>query len=208
MHRRKVVWEVITKGTPDSLGSDELEAIVGVLHRLSRGGLLLRNRYLATENRSLRRQIQARLRLTEVERLGLVELAKRIGRKALEEVAQIVGPEPLLAWQRRLIAKKFDGSKHRASARPAPQEEKVGDLVLTLASQNWNWGYRRIAGALGNLGYKGSHQTAVNLLQCYGIAPAPERGNRLRRREFIRANLGVLAAVDFLTVGGCERLLA
>ena len=52
--------------------------------------LLLRNEYLVTENRILRSQIRGRIRLTDPERISLAEIAKRLGRKALEEVAQIV----------------------------------------------------------------------------------------------------------------------
>src|SRR5450759_2317880 len=75
--------------------------------------LLARNEYLVTENRILRNQIQGRIRLTDPERICLASAAKRLGRKALEEVAQIVRPETILWWHRRLIANKFDGSKNR-----------------------------------------------------------------------------------------------
>src|SRR5450755_4639145 len=71
--------------------------------------LLARNEYLVTENRILRGQIKGRLRLTDPERISLATAARRLGRKALEEVAQRVRPETILGWQRRLIAKKFDG---------------------------------------------------------------------------------------------------
>ena len=77
--------------------------------------LLLRNEYLATENRILKNQIKGRLRLTDFERISLAEIGKRLGRKALEEVAQIVRPETILRWHRKLIARKFDGSKNRSS---------------------------------------------------------------------------------------------
>ena len=76
--------------------------------------LLLRNEYLATENRILGNQIRGRLRFTDSERISLAEIGKRLGRKALEEVAQIVGPETILAWHRKLVAKRFDGSKNRS----------------------------------------------------------------------------------------------
>ena len=68
--------------------------------------LLLRNEYLATENRILRNQIKGRLRLTDPDRINLAEIGKRLGRRALEEVAQIVRPETILGWRRRLIARK------------------------------------------------------------------------------------------------------
>jgi len=76
--------------------------------------LLLRNEYLATENRILRNQLKGRLRLTDPERMSLAEIGKRLGRRALEEVAQIVRPETILGWHRKLIARKFDGSKSRS----------------------------------------------------------------------------------------------
>src|SRR6266700_5205794 len=76
--------------------------------------LLARNEYLVTENRILRHQIKGRIRLTDPERISLAEMAKRLGRKALDEVAQIVRPETILGGHRRLIAKKFDGSKNRS----------------------------------------------------------------------------------------------
>ena len=54
--------------------------------------LLLRNEYLAVENRILRNQIKGRLRLTDGERKTLAEIGKKLGRKALEGVANIVTP--------------------------------------------------------------------------------------------------------------------
>src|SRR3954471_9049964 len=78
--------------------------------------LLARNEYLVTENRILRNQVQGRIRLTDLERISLASAAKRLGRRALEEVAQIVRPETILGWHRRLVAKKFDSSKNRSPA--------------------------------------------------------------------------------------------
>jgi putative transposase len=82
--------------------------------------LLTRNEYLAEENRILTRQIKGRLRRNDAERRNLAEIGQRLGCKALEEVAQIVRPETILAWNRRLIARKFDGSQKRGpTGRPA-----------------------------------------------------------------------------------------
>jgi hypothetical protein len=66
--------------------------------------LLLRNEYWAAENRILRAQIKGRLRLSEAEKGTLAEIAQRLGRKALEEVAAAAKPDTLLGWYRRLIA--------------------------------------------------------------------------------------------------------
>src|ERR1035441_8848451 len=85
--------------------------------------LLLRNEYLAAENRILRAQIKGRLWLSDGEKATLAEIAHRLGRKALEELAAVAKPDTL-AWYRKLIATKFDGSKFRKSwGRPRVDEE-------------------------------------------------------------------------------------
>ncbi|OGQ77733.1 MAG: hypothetical protein A2289_23760 [Deltaproteobacteria bacterium RIFOXYA12_FULL_58_15] len=54
--------------------------------------LLQRNEYLAAENRILLTRIEGRLRLTDPERITLAKLGKKLGTKALNEVATIVRP--------------------------------------------------------------------------------------------------------------------
>ena len=75
--------------------------------------LLLRNEYLAAENGILRGQIKGRVLLSEGEKATLAEIAHRLGRKALEDVAATAQPDTILGWYRKLIASKFDGSKLR-----------------------------------------------------------------------------------------------
>src|ERR1041384_2484200 len=77
--------------------------------------LLLRNEYLAAENRILRAKIKGRLLLAYSEKTTLAEIALRLGRKALQDVASAAKPDTLLRWYRELIAKKFDGSRYRKS---------------------------------------------------------------------------------------------
>ena len=161
--------------------------------------LLLRNEYLVAENRILKGQVEGRLRLTDPERITLAEIGKRLGRKALEEVAQIVRPETILGWHRELIARKFDGSKQRSSVGRAPTKQEIEKLVLQFARENRSWGYRRIVGALNNLGHEISHQTVANVLKRHDLAPAPTRGKGTSWKEFIRSHLDTLAAVDFFT---------
>jgi len=87
-------------------------------------GLLLRNEYLGAENRTLRGQIKGRLLLSVGEKATLAEIAQRLGRKALEELAVVAKPNTLLAWYRKLIAKNFDGSRFRQRVgRPRMNEE-------------------------------------------------------------------------------------
>jgi hypothetical protein len=75
--------------------------------------LLLQNECLAAENRVLRVHLPARLRLSNLERSMLAEIGKRLGRKALAQVASVATPDTILAWYRKLIAHKFDGSQYR-----------------------------------------------------------------------------------------------
>ena len=75
--------------------------------------------YLREENRVLREQLAGgRLRLNDDHRRRLAVKAKGLGRKLLAEVATIVTPETLLAWHRKLIARKYDGSDKRQLGRP------------------------------------------------------------------------------------------
>jgi len=52
----------------------------------------------------------------------------------------------------------------------------VEELVVQLARDNRTWGYKRIEGALKNLGLTISRQSVGNILKHHGLAPAPERG--------------------------------
>jgi len=161
--------------------------------------LLLRNEYLVTENRILRNQIKGRVRLSNGERKTLAEIGQKLGKHALQEVAKIVNPDTILAWHRKLIAQKFDGSPQRkAPGRPTIAKE-VEDLVVRMAQENRSWGYDRIVGALTNLGYRVSAQTVGNILKRHGIPPAPERKTTTTWKEFIRTHLDVLVATDFFT---------
>lgn len=101
--------------------------------------LLLKNEYLVAENRILRAQIKGRLTLTDGERRTLAEIGKKLGRKVLVEVANIVKPETILAWHRRLVARKFDGSKNRKYPGRPRIDSSVEELVLRLAKENRGW---------------------------------------------------------------------
>jgi putative transposase len=161
--------------------------------------LLLRNEYLVTENRMLRSQITGRVRLTDGERKTLAEIGQKLGKQALGDVASLVKPETILAWHRKLVAQKFNGSAQRkAPGRPMIDQE-VEALVVRIARENRSWGYDRIVGALANLGYTISAQTVGNMLKRHGIPPAPERKTTTTWKEFIRTHMEVLVATDFFT---------
>jgi transposase InsO family protein len=161
--------------------------------------LLLRNAYLVTENRMLRNQLTRRVHLSDGERKTLAEIGHKLGKQALEEVAHIVKPDTILAWHRKRIAQKFDGSIQRtAPGRPMINKE-VEALVVRMAQENRSWGYDRIVGALANLGDTISDQTVGNILKRHGIPPAPERKTTTTWKAFIRTHMDVLVATDFFT---------
>ena len=162
--------------------------------------LLLRNEYLAAENRILRAHLPSRLRLSDAERSMLAEIAKRLGRKALKEIARVAQPDTLLAWYRRLVAQKFDGSRRRTGPGRPQVSPEVEMLVVRFARENRGWGYDRIVGALANLGYHISDRTVGNILRRHNIAPAPERSRTTTWKEFIRSHMDVLAGADFFSV--------
>jgi putative transposase len=152
--------------------------------------LLLQNEYLAAENRILRTKLPARLRLTDPERVTLAELGKRVGRKALREIACVAKPDTILAWYRKLIAQKFDGSKHRQyPGRPRLDEKLEALIIVRMARENSGWGYDRIVGALANLGYTVSDQTVGNVLRRPATCAWRESLLAPRNIAVLRANL-------------------
>ena len=162
--------------------------------------LLLRNEYLAAENRILKAQLKNPLRLTDGERITLAEIAYRLGRKSLEDVANAAKPDTILGWYRKLVARKFDGSKSRRYPGRPRIDHETEQLVVRMAKENSDWGYDRIVGAMANLGYTLSDQTIGNILQRHGIPPAPERQRTTTWADFIRAHMAVLAGTDFFSV--------
>jgi hypothetical protein len=114
--------------------------------------LLLRNEYLAAENRILVAQVKGRLLLSDAEKATLAEIAHRLGRKALKEVAAAAKPDTLLAWYRKLIANKFDGSKFRKSRGRPRVDEETERLVVQMARENPGWGLRPDGGRPGQPG--------------------------------------------------------
>ena len=134
----------------------------------------------------MKARLQPGWRLSDGERATLAEIGKRLGRKGLQQVARLAKPDTILAWYRRLVAEKFDGSKQRRTRGRPRTSPEIEDLVVRLARENSGWGYDRIVGALANLGHPVSDQTVGNILRRHGIAPVPERSKTTTWRDFIR----------------------
>jgi hypothetical protein len=146
-----------------SSGSKELEIVV-----------------LRHEIAVLRRQV-SRPALRPADRALLAAASRLLPRDRWPVL--FVTPETLLAWHRRIVARRrtYPG---RCPDRPRVSRE-VRELILRLARENPRWGYRRITGELIGLGVQISATSVRNVLVGAGIGPAGQRGG-MSWSEFIR----------------------
>ena len=142
----------------------------------------------------LRRQV-SQPRFEPQDRLLLAALSRMLPRHLWNAFS--VRPETLLAWHRRLVARRRTHAHARAGRPPINQD--VRELILRLARENSSWGYLRIAGELRNLGIVVSASSVRNSLVKAGLPPAPRRDSQ-SWRNFLRAHGESILACDFFTV--------
>jgi putative transposase len=151
---------------------------------------------LRHENAVLRRHV-GRVRYEPADRAWLAALARLVPRKRWGEIFPVT-PATLLAWHRRLAARKYDASKRRKPGRP-PASLGIARLVVRLAQENPLWGHRRIHGELMKPGVTIAPSTVWEILHAAGIDPAPRRSGP-GWRQFLHAQAAGIVAVDFLHV--------
>jgi hypothetical protein len=127
----------------------------------------------------LRRQV-SRPAVRPADRVFLAAASRLLPRARWR--AFFVTPETLLAWHRRLVARRWTYPGRRPG-RPKVSQD-VRELILRLARENSRWGYRRIAGELHGLGVVISATSVRKILADAGVGPAGERRG-LSWREFI-----------------------
>jgi len=155
--------------------------------------------YLKEENKILREKLGTkRILLNDNQRMRLARLGQRLGRKVLADACPLFSPDTILGWHRRLVARKYDGSKKRTPGRRRISEE-LEQLIVQIARKNKTWGSRRIKGQLKYLGYTISHTTIDKVLKRNGYDPSPDRSRRTRWSEFLKAHWESLAAIDFFS---------
>jgi len=155
--------------------------------------------YPLEEKRIVLEQIggKRKLRFTDEQRRRLAAKAKSFRRKLLKKLGPLVTPDTLQRWYKRLIAKKYDGSKRRPVGRPKTGHD-IEKLVVRMAKENDGWGYTRILGALKSLGHVIARNTVRLILKDHGIEPAPHRG--MAWSTFLKNHWGAICACDFFTV--------
>ncbi|MFD8762784.1 integrase core domain-containing protein [Streptomyces mirabilis] len=143
----------------------------------------------------LQRQID-RPRLTWPDRALLAALLHRRPRVQLRRLQLIVSPDTVLRWHRDLLRRRHgNASRPKRPGRPRTIRS-VRLLVLRLAGQNPNWGYRRIHGELAALGIKVAAATVWNILKEHGIDPAPDR-DHTTWANFLSSQAQAIVAADF-----------
>ena len=126
--------------------------------------------------------------------LGVIPKARRQGLRLL------VTPDTILRWHRDIVRRRWAARSMRGrTGRPATRRN-IRALVLRLARENPEWGYRRIHGELAGLGVKIAASTAWEILKTDGIDPAPRRTG-LTWSQFLRSQAEAILACDFFTAG-------
>ena len=109
-----------------------------------------------------------------------------------------VTPATLLAWHRRLVARKGDYTSRRRPGRP-PTAAAIRKLVIRIATDNPKWGHRRLQGELVRLGHSIAASTVWQILHNAGIGPAPRRSGPIWKQFLTAQARGILAA-DFVHI--------
>ena len=129
---------------------------------------------LRHENAVLRRQLAGPVRYVPADRLWFAALSSLTPRRRWAQVFSVT-PGTLLAWHRRLVARRWDYSKRRSRPGRPPTAKAIKELALRLAEENPRWGCRRIQGELARLGHQVGGSTVWEIL----AAPS-DLGDRVR----------------------------
>jgi len=113
-------------------------------------------------------------------------------------VFTLVQPETVLKWYHNFLKKRWRyPAKNKKVGRPqTPKDVKL--LILRLKNENLLWGCKRIQGELLKLGLELDKKTIRNI-----IADFRRKGkikSAMTWRQFIKAHLDSLYAMDFFTV--------
>jgi len=131
----------------------------------------------------LERQVP-RPRLEPSDRIVLAALSRALPRTQWRSF--FVTPDTLLRWHRQLVRRRWTSSQRRPG-RPETEID-LRQLVLRLARENPNWGYRRIQGELVGLGIGIAPSTVWRIMRRGLVRDPPCRNAAVRTRE-LRAQM-------------------
>src|ERR1019366_4564267 len=155
--------------------------------------LILRHQLAVLQRRQPRRP-----KLNWADRAPLAALLPVITKARRHGLRLAVTPETILRWHRDIVRRRWAARSMRAkTGRPATRPN-IKALVLRLARENPEWGYRRIHGELAGLGGKIAASTAWEILKKAGIDPAPRR-TAPTWSQFLRSQAEAILACDFFT---------
>ena len=147
----------------------------------------------------LQRNQPRRPNLNWADRALLAALLGAIPKTRRHRLRLLVTPDTIARWHHDLARRRWAARSIRGkTGRPATRRN-IRALVLRLARENPEWGYRRIHGELAVLGVKVAASTAWEILRNAGIDPAPRRSG-LAWSQFLRSQAEVILACDFFTV--------
>jgi putative transposase len=139
-----------------------------------------------------------RPKLNWADRALLATLLAVIPKARRHELRLLVTPDTILRWHRDIARRRWAArSKRGKTGRPATRRN-IRALVLRLARENRDWGYRRIHGELAGLGVGVSASTVWEILKDAGIDPAPRRSGPTWSL-FLRSQAEAILACDFFT---------
>src|SRR5438309_6992586 len=94
-------------------GQEELASVAGLRDGFHQSRTALAER--VPDGRESHPQIsdQRTIAVVRWRECDLGRILKRLGRRALRQIACIAKPDTIVAWYRKLVAQKFDGSKKR-----------------------------------------------------------------------------------------------
>lgn len=153
----------------------------------------------------LQRKLKSPQRIHRIEKFTLAILTEKFkrtshcSRKQLGEMIRIFQPETVLRWHRELVRRKWTYKRTKQRGRP-PIRKELKQLIVHLAQENPRWGYGKIQGELIKLCYKVSQTSIRNILNRYGIVPAPVRNGGVGWKQLMRHYKGQILACDFFTV--------
>jgi putative transposase len=147
----------------------------------------------------LQRHQALRPKLTWADRALLATLLGVIPRARRQWLRLLVAPDTIMRWHRDIVRRRWAARSRRGrSGRPATRRN-IKALVLRLAREKPEWGYRRIHGELAGLGVKVAASTVWEILKTNGIGPS-RRGSRPTWSQFLRSQAEAILACDFFTV--------